>query len=516
MPLIASAPEAWAATPITGGGSGFAALEISQWQADVASPANGSLHVNYSSQSSGIGRQYFATNTWDFAASDIRYINGFENAYLNQMQSGRCGGRLAAQCFQYVPVSAGGLGFMYNLTNADGSRMTNLRLTPSDVCGLFTGRITSWNQLSSNNPSLRNSSQAITPVVRQDEAGESYVLSQFCIAQDPSDWSAFAHFQLTNPCAATQEYASQDVQAFTSGLPIPTWPSVLLNCHNIPVANGSDGVANTVADPTQGPGSITYNAAAYALVRSFPNAFVQNAAGSFTEPNSLSVTIALEFASPVGDGTFTLDFSERRGADPRAYNPSTYSYVLAQTGGFDTGRGTTLADFLCYAIGKGQQRAAALLYAPLSAQVQAIGEAAILKVPGAPPSAACLAGAPPPPPPPTLILVHPTATTVAGSPASGGSLPGATSGSRATGGAKSRSSAATGHNAVAQASNPLATSGSGGSGPGQSASGQQLTSAASLPPHSTTNYDAAWSVLEGAGICAIGVAFAGQRRRSRE
>src|ERR1700722_11530083 len=88
LAALPSSGPAWASAGLTGGGSGFAALEISQWEADVASPANGSLKLNYSSQSSGVGRQYFASNTWDYAASDIRYIPGFETSLLSQLQSG--------------------------------------------------------------------------------------------------------------------------------------------------------------------------------------------------------------------------------------------------------------------------------------------------------------------------------------------------------------------------------------------------------------------------------------------
>jgi phosphate transport system substrate-binding protein len=539
---IPGQPPAGASTALNGGGSGFAALEIQQWQGDVASPANGSLSINYSSQSSGLGRQYFATNTWDFGASDIRYIPGVEGSYLTQLQSGRCGGRPQPQCFQYVPVSAGGLGFMYNLSNSDGSRFTGLKLTPADVCGIFTGRITSWGdpQLVALNPSLSGSSQQIAPVVRQDEAGESYVLSQYCIAEDPGDWSAFSHFQQTQQCTTQTDYFSFDAGAFQAGGPVPIWPSVLLGCRGAVTAGGSDGVANIVIDPSQGPGSITYNAAGYALVRNFPNASLENAAGRYTQPGAQSVTIALEYAKPVGDGTFTLDFGESTGADPRAYNPSTYSYILAQTGGFDPGRGSTLGRFLCYAIGIGQKDAAPLLYAPLSPQVQKIGQDAAVQIPGAPragtSSGDCLAGAPPAPPPPPLQTVTPVTTAASGStgttPASShaaGSSSTASSGSAGpASSATAAGSATSGRRGVAARTGVAARSatahssgtagGSAGTASGATAlaqgaqgAGTQAGLAAATTP---TNYDALWSILEGAAVCALVVALVGARRRA--
>ena len=546
--------RASASTPINGGGSGFAGLEIQQWQADVDTPARGNLIVNYSSQSSGIGRQYFASNTWDYGASDIRYIPGIEQSTENELQSGRCGGRPLPNCFQYVPVSAGGLGFMYNLRNADGSRVTSLKLTAADVCGIFTGRLTSWGQLAGNNPFLAGSGQSITPVVRQDQAGESYVLSEYCIAEDPADWSNFTHFQQTAQCTAGLDYTSTDAPSFNSGQPIPIWPSTLEGCRSVPNASGSEGVADTVHDPNQGAGAITYDAAGYAVVRQLPNASVQNAAGAFTLPNSNSVTIALEFATAVGDGTFKLDFNESSGADPRAYNPSTYSYILAQTGGFDTGRGSTLGRFLCYAIGAGQVRAPALLYAELSPQVEAISEAATVQVPGAPSASQCLAGAPPPPAPPPLELVKPAVLPVtttpatpsragAGSTASGAGA--ATSGSTGTsvGGelcgsptitAPTASSSTTTSTTIATSrrGGPTSTtastststtstttvpcssaSSSGGSSAALLGNGGQ-NSLASASSHNSNSYNALLAIFEGAAICAVGVAFAGHRKKA--
>ena len=48
-------------------------------------------------------------------------------------------------CFVYVPVSAGGLAFMYNLRDGTGQQVTNLRLTRQAACKIFTGAITKWN-----------------------------------------------------------------------------------------------------------------------------------------------------------------------------------------------------------------------------------------------------------------------------------------------------------------------------------------------------------------------------------
>jgi phosphate transport system substrate-binding protein len=376
------APPADASSHVTGGGSGFAGPEIDQWRAETAvNPYN--LSINYVAQGSTFGRASFSGNTLDFGASDIVYPP-IEIASLKT--SPRCSGKALSDCFVYVPVSAGGVSFMYNLTDGSGRRISNLRLTRREACKIFTGAITKWNdpELVGTNPFLRSFNFNVVPVIRSDGAGESYVLAQFCIAVAPDIWKNFI-------TSYTQQDPLNVAPDFSRGDPVSNWPSFK---GSTPIAF-ADGVANAVADPS-GRGSITYVAASYAKQRSFPTASLQNAAGFFTQPDEANVTIALGYArpNPSGDaaGTFILNFS---GTNPQAYFPSTYSYILVQRQGGDPGKGATLGQFLCYAISAGQNDAVPLRYARLSAPIVAISEDAISKIPGAPDKNHCLIGPPP-------------------------------------------------------------------------------------------------------------------------
>jgi len=382
LAAVVPAAPAGAASPITGGGSSFAALEIDQWRADTARNPFG-LKVNYVAQGSTFGRQEFINGNLDFGASDIVFLSN----ELPTLQAKRCGGRAPNNgCFVYVPVSAGGLAFMYNLLDGAGHRVTNLQLTRQAACKIFTGVITKWNdpELVATNPQLAGFSRDIVPVIRADGAGESYVFSQFCQAVAPQVWSAFINERIAHD--------PQNIAAdFRAGQPVSNWPQ---NWGRSAPQLYSDGTANTVADAVAGKDSITYVAAGYAKVRSFPTASLQNAAGVFTQPDETNVTVALGYAKGRGDGTFELNFT---GPDPRAYFPSTYSYILAQTTGFDRGKGAALGQFLCYAISQGQVIAPQLRYARLSAPLVQIGIDAIANIPGAPAKADCyVKGAPPP------------------------------------------------------------------------------------------------------------------------
>jgi ABC-type phosphate transport system substrate-binding protein len=390
-PLIAAAPAGAVGSPIAGGGSGFAALELDQWRADTArAPYN--LKVNYVAQGSTFGRQQFASNTLDFGASDIPFPP-IEAPGLPG--SARCGGRVGQDCFVYVPVSAGGLALMYNLVDDSGQRVNNLQLTRRAACGIFTDAITKWNdpQIVATNPQLAGFDRNILPVLRGDGAGESYVFSQFCQVVAPDLWANFVNLLKDDPNSGLD---------FKQGLPVSNWPQ---GWGHSSTALYADGVANVVADPVTGQNSITLVAAGYAKVRNnWPVASLQNAVGQYTQPDEDNVTVALGYATPNPDpaavGTFILHYD---GPDPRAYFPSTYSYILAQTTGFDPGKGAALGLFLCYAVSKGQVIAPLLRYARLSAPLVAIAINAISKIPGAPPSNQCfLQGAPPPPQQPTV------------------------------------------------------------------------------------------------------------------
>ena len=165
--LVVPAVPAGAATPISGGGSGFAALEIEQWRADTArAPFN--LSVNYVAQGSSFGRQQFIDGNLDYGVSDIV----FQAAEMPTLRARRCGGRDPGACFAYVPVSAGGLAFMYNLVDSQGHRIANLQLTRRAACGIFTGAIKRWDdpRIAQTNPGLSVSAD-IVPIIRADGAG---------------------------------------------------------------------------------------------------------------------------------------------------------------------------------------------------------------------------------------------------------------------------------------------------------------------------------------------------------
>lgn len=528
---------------LNGGGSSFAKLEIDQWRAEVARDPY-KLGINYVAQGSSFGRQQYSSGSLDFAASDIPFIGPELTAVLNGPRGN----------FVYVPVSAGGLGFMYNVLDASGNQVTNLNLTPRTACRIFTDDTIMWDdpEIQGVNASIAMPHERVRAIVRADGSGTSYVLSEYCIATAPDVWEAFKVAEANN---------NNDVAELLAGRPTSVWPT-----NRFGSAVAADGVAAAVAD-SSGVYSITYNEAGFAKVRSFPNANVQNKFGNFTQPTEKAVSIALGYATGRDDGTFQLDFD---GPDPDAYFPSTYSYVIAQTTGFDPAKGAVLAKFLCYAITRGQrvELTESLGYARLSAPLVELGKNAIAQIPGAPPWDECRVEAPAPPPAATPTGAGPGSTgsgsTAAGS---GNGAAGDSSGSgtgtqgdagaaAGSGAAGSSSGSTTGAAAPASgssASSTLPPVAGQGSAPGAGnqdtstcvdpdtglaadcssvgsngvplADGDATSSAATpralapknppINPESgrPTTTQILWWLLQGGSICAVGVALTGVRRR---
>jgi phosphate transport system substrate-binding protein len=354
------ATAAAADVSISGEGSSFVLIEVDQWRADV-SKFNPPVVVNYIGSSSGIGRAQFSATPRivDFAVSDIPYTDG-----------------APASPFAYVPITAGGMAFMFNLKDKAGGRIRDLRLTPETACKIFTGQITKWSDplLVADNPKLQAkvSQDKIKLVLRNGPAGTSYILGQYCIALAPAVWDQFQIDSKRFPNVPDLGYDG------SPGPPVSQWP--------VPVGaiNGgnSDGNADQVANDASGESSICLVETGFAKQRKFPVASVKNTAGIFLQPTDAAVNKALSYAGNDPRGTQKLDFVT---PDANAYNPSTYSYALVPvTTGLDQAKGTVLAKFLNYAVGAGQESAEALGYAPLPQNLVDLAFTLIAQIPGAP------------------------------------------------------------------------------------------------------------------------------------
>ena len=353
---------ATAYVPISGAGSTWSQNALSQWIVDVQQYG---MRVNYAGVGSTQGRQEFIQGVVDFAASDIPFQTNPQDGSAPEMP--------LAGSYAYMPITAGGTTFMYNLI-INGQRVTNLRLSGENLAKIFTGVITNWSDpaLKADNPELALPNRPIIPVVRSDGSGSTAQLTAWMINQYPGLWSAYCNRTGRAPaCGETSFY--------------PAITSMVSQ-------SGDLGVASYVAQ-NYADGAIGYVNYSYALNANFPVAKMLNAAGYYTEPTPDNVAVSLLKA--VVDTTDVnnpaLYLTENLNGvytdpDPRTYPLSAYSYLILPTklqGQFTTAKGGTLAAFSYYSMCQGQQEAASLGYSPMPINLVEASFAQITKIPGA-------------------------------------------------------------------------------------------------------------------------------------
>ncbi|HUI03881.1 MAG TPA: substrate-binding domain-containing protein [Acidimicrobiales bacterium] len=354
--------RAWAAGVVLNGtGSSFAAPAIETWTADVHQPPY-SITLNYSSSSSGQGRYEFTNQTTDFAASDTGYV------------SGSVGTTPPSFPFIFVPVTAAGVAFMYDIPGLPRT----LQLSSYTACAVMTGGITNWDDshIAADNPGVSLPNLTIKPVTESDTAGTNYVLEEWCIAEQPALWAAFAQHE------QTQSGGPTDGVPISQTSPTSNWPGIL--------PNGLDDSSTTAVagDIATNPGAIGAVQLQYAVDDGFTGsnpakavASVKNASGAYTQPTPVDVASALAYATQLPDGTHKLDFN---GVGAHVYNPSTYSYLLSPTTGWPASKGAVMSAFVNYVLTLGQQKAPSRGYASLGLSLERYGiNAVTADVPGA-------------------------------------------------------------------------------------------------------------------------------------
>ncbi|MUH51867.1 MAG: phosphate ABC transporter substrate-binding protein [Actinobacteria bacterium] len=345
---------------ISGEGSSWAANAIDAMRVNVRQFG---ITVDYNPSGSTAGRKNFLNGTVDFAASDI--------PFQFKPEDGSAPEKPAPGSYAYMPVTAGGTAFMYNLL-INGKRVTNLRLSGENATKIFTGAITSWNDpaIQADNPGLTMPARTIVPVVRSDGSGSSAQFTKWMIAKYPALWTDYCNRSGRAPaCGETSFY--------------PTIAGMIAQ-------SGDLGIAGYVSQGFA-EGAIGYVNYSYALGSQFPVAKVLNAAGYYTEPTPQNVAVSLlkaQINTNESDPTVYLT-QQLEGVyadtDPRSYQLSSYSYLILPTtvaGQFNLDKGKTLGAFAYYAMCQAQQQSASLGYSPMPLNLVQASFDQIRKIPG--------------------------------------------------------------------------------------------------------------------------------------
>ncbi|MFJ8039632.1 substrate-binding domain-containing protein [Kitasatospora sp. NPDC096147] len=375
--LFGAARPAHAATSLNADGSSWAGPALDQWRQDVVPQG---IQINFNPIGSAAGRKNWAAGLDDFTASDVPFRSRRDTgASGNVGGSGAAGVERPVYGYSYVPITAGGTAFMYNLVVA-GKQVTDLRLSSDTLVKIFTGKITYW-----DDPAItRDYGRAlprkeITPVVRSDGSGATAQFTRWMQHTHQAEWEAY--------CSEVNGVSCGEYTEF-----FPTKGRMVAQ-------NGSDVVAGFIKAPS-GLGTIGYDEYAYAKRSNWPVVKVLNAAGYYTLPTASNVAVALTAAKIKGvddstpptdpdflqqnlDGVYGMN-------DPRAYPVSSYSYLIVPRKGvadpvpprFTDAKGDALGRFISYVLCEGQGQADSLGYSPIPRNLVRGGMLQVAHIPG--------------------------------------------------------------------------------------------------------------------------------------
>src|SRR6266487_56390 len=269
------------------------------------------MTVNYGGGGSGKGRTDLASGTVNFAGSDspipAKEASGF-----------------TGKTILYFPVIIGPITMAYNL-----SGVSNLKLSPATIAGIFSGKIKTWNDpaIKADNSGASLPSTAITLAVRSDSSGTTQNFTEFLVEATGSAWSLGSSSTIK-------------------------WPS------SARAASGNPGVAQVVKST---PGAIGYVDYATAKASGLSTASVKNKDGSFVAPSPASATAAAASVTAKPDLTFAAVWQGGASAYPITYQ----SWDLVNAKQPTANDAAMLKAYLTYLLGDGQKLLEQIGLAPL-------------------------------------------------------------------------------------------------------------------------------------------------------
>jgi phosphate transport system substrate-binding protein len=350
---------------IEGSGSTWAENAVNQWIGNVQSSEG--VNVTFNGDGSAAGRTDFAQGTVDFAVSDIGY------------QGSKYGGSdSSARPYAYLPITAGGTSFPYNIV-VGGKRITNLRLSGKVLAEIFTNQITNWDNpaITANNNGHALPNLAIITVVPSEGSGTTAMFTQYLSYEFSSLWSSF-----NSGSSAWTEY----------------WPR---QGSNQVSQDGSSQVMNYI-ESAAANGAIGFDEYSYPLAAEFPVVQMENAAGYYVLPSEYNDAVALTKAM-INEDKSSPDYLLQNldnvygYTDPRTYPLSSYSYTIMPTSATDEvmkksgnpafpAKAQALAQFLDFSICQGQESIGAIGYSALPVNLVEAGFSQIEKIKTAAPA----------------------------------------------------------------------------------------------------------------------------------
>ena len=326
----ASASTSASASTVTGKISGAGSTFQTNFQQGAISAfksVDPGITVAYNPVGSGTGRTDLYGNTVLYAGSD------------SPIPSKEAKDVPAGKTVLYFPVQIGPIAIAYNV-----SGVSDLKLDATVLAGIFSGKITTWNDaaIKALNPSASLPSSSINLEVRSDSSGTTANFSQYLVDAAGSAWTL----------------GTSSIVSFPKS------------------AHANDGGSAMAAAVKATSDSIGYVDFSTATASGLTAASIKNSAGDYVAPSSASAAAAATHVTPKSDLTFlTVD-------EPGATSyPITYqSWDLVYAKQPNANDAALLQAYLGYLLGAGQQLLTPLNLAPLPPAIDAAAKAQLSQI----------------------------------------------------------------------------------------------------------------------------------------
>jgi phosphate transport system substrate-binding protein len=322
------------AVDLAGSGASFVVPLVEACKAGFAKKSGHSFV--YTSTGSGTGKNNSDNKIGDFWFSD----------------SAHTGANKRSTIF-HAPIVAAPIAVLVNLP-----AKKEIYLSSATVAKIFSGAITKWNDpeiVADNNRSVKSVvyKKTASGNVAVDTSGKPIVLREatktiyYTLPNKPikvvfrSDTSGTSNnfTRFMNGVAPTV-WTKPANDAFTTAFPGNINDTA--NIGRIVGANGSQGVATLAA---KSPYSITYAEKQWGTSFGLRAAYVGNASGNFTYPDSAATSAFLGEAKQAADGIVTFDYNTKVAG---AYPIGVVSYMLLETSYADKTKGAAVKEVAEY------------------------------------------------------------------------------------------------------------------------------------------------------------------------
>ena len=308
---IALSGPANAAETIAGEGSSFAYGRINACAASYTTDT-----VTYASTGSGNGKKSFngvSAVQRDFAGSDAVY-----------------GGSdvIPTKPFVYVPVTGGAIALAYNVGGVN-----KLQLDPEVIQGIFSGKITKWNdaKIAKINPSVKLPAKSITVGYREGSSGTTQNFVDYLIqSKKAKTWKLNGTFESAAPSLPALKFTAANSQVMASKIDATGY------------SIGYVDLFDTIDNDLQ-----------YASVKNIYTAKVKGKntlVAQYVAPTSAAAGLFLnaQTKNMAADGSIKIDFSVRV---KNAYPMSLFTYVIAPAGSAASAtKGAAVKKFVNYVV----------------------------------------------------------------------------------------------------------------------------------------------------------------------